>query len=176
MTIGVDFDGVIHQYSKGWADGSIYGPPVTGSLEGLRLLMREHAVFIFTTRDASQVMLWLTDLGFDCRADTGETFWNKRGVLLVTNRKLAATAYVDDRAIRFQHWAQALADIASGAEPGVRLPSERAVWSAACRAVAKKIRTTELPQGDGVIDMFDNGTQWAADLAEQLASTPPEGS
>lgn len=173
MTIGVDFDGVIHAYTRGWADGTIYDPPVTGSLEGLRALMSEHAVFVFTTRDAAQVMLWLTEQGFTCRADTGDTFWNTRGILLVTNRKLAATAYVDDRAIRFQNWIQTLADINDGATPGVMLPSEREIWAAACRAVAHKIRTTNLPDGDGFVDMFDNGTQWAASIADQVATTPP---
>jgi len=34
-TIAVDFDGVIHQYSKGWEDGSIYDKPVKGVRQAL---------------------------------------------------------------------------------------------------------------------------------------------
>jgi hypothetical protein len=34
-------------------------------------------------------------------------------VLLVTDRKLPAIAYVDDRAVRFHDWEQAMADIAT---------------------------------------------------------------
>jgi hypothetical protein len=145
MTIAVDFDGVIHAYTKGWHDGTIYDPPLPGALVGLRLLMEQDSVFIFTTREAEQVMPWLEEQGFDVTADDrcgtclgaggGQeldaddrpagpawecdackgsgllTFWNQRGQLLVTNRKLAATAYLDDRAVRFENWDQALTDL-----------------------------------------------------------------
>ncbi|MEE4598253.1 hypothetical protein V2J94_41530 [Streptomyces sp. DSM 41524] len=132
MTIAIDFDGVIHAYSKGWHDGTIYDGPVPGALDGLRRLLDQDAIFIFTTREPEQVMPWLESHGFDvtiddrcgvcpngianiCAACMGSgllTFWNERGQLLVTNRKLAATAYLDDRAVRFTDWEQALADLA----------------------------------------------------------------
>lgn len=111
MTIAVDFDGVIHAYSRGWGDGSIYDEPLPGALEGLRALMEQDSVFIFTTRDVSQVSSWLLQRGFSIRSGYDGPFWNERGVLLVTNRKLAATAYLDDRAVRFVNWEQALADL-----------------------------------------------------------------
>lgn len=119
MTIAVDFDGVIHAYSKGWHDGTIYDPPLPGALDGLRALMEQHAVFIFTTRDCTQVTEWLMGHGFDAVANTSpggtqtypRVFWDERGRLLVSNRKLAATAYLDDRAVRFENWAQALSDL-----------------------------------------------------------------
>lgn len=106
-TVAVDFDGVIHQYSKGWADGSIYDPPVEGSIEALITLMERHAVFIHTTRDAGQVADWLMGFGFAVETEHGGVFWNTRGVLLVTNRKLPAMVYVDDRAVRFTDWGSA---------------------------------------------------------------------
>jgi hypothetical protein len=77
-------------------------------------------------------MPWLEDYGFDvtidercshcnrgshrepdcdrCKGTGLLTFWNPRGQLLVTNRKLAAVAYLDDRAVRFTDWDQALAE------------------------------------------------------------------
>jgi hypothetical protein len=111
-TVAVDFDGVIHAYSRGWQDGSIYDPPMCGALDGLRTLMALYAVFIFTTRDPCQVAAWLTAHGFVCRTEHEGEFWNEQGVLLVTNRKLAAVAYLDDRAVHFEDWDQALADLA----------------------------------------------------------------
>lgn len=131
-TVAVDFDGVIHAYSRGWQDGSIYDEPVPGAVDGLRQLMEQYAVFIHTTRDADQVMPWLERLGFDvtmdercgsCHAVESHhecpdcegwgllTFWNERGQLLVTKRKLPAVAYIDDRGIRFTSWEQSLVDL-----------------------------------------------------------------
>ncbi|MEU5043203.1 hypothetical protein [Streptomyces griseorubiginosus] len=117
QTIAVDFDGVIHQYSRGWQDGTIYDPPMPGAIDSLRILMDTYAVFIHTTRDATTVAAWLAERGFDTVVDIEgpkhpkREFWNEQGALLVTNRKLPAVAYIDDRAIRFQSWKQALADM-----------------------------------------------------------------
>lgn len=130
-TVAVDFDGVIHAYSKGWQDGSIYDEPVEGAFDALRQLMRHHAVFVFTSREPEQVMPWLEGHGFDvtiddrcgrclghtedsCEACHGSgrlTFWNVRGQLLVTQCKLPAVAYLDDRAVHFTDWDQALNDV-----------------------------------------------------------------
>lgn len=112
MTVAIDFDGVVHRYSRGWQDGSIYDPPVPGALEGLRELMKGEAVFIFTARDVSAVSSWLLRHGFSIRNGYDGQFWNERGVLLVTNRKFPARAYLDDRAVVFTSWPQALADLA----------------------------------------------------------------
>lgn len=49
-----------------------------------------------------------------CKGSGLLTFWNQRDQLLVTNRKLPATAYLDDRAVRFVDWDQALTDLAPG--------------------------------------------------------------
>ena len=121
-TVAVDFDGVIHGYSKGWANGTIYDPPTPGALKALRELMTQYAVFIFTSRDASQVRAWLEQYLFKTAEDDGQTFWNRHGVLLVTSRKLPAAVYIDDRAIRFTDWTQALADLKS-------LEDRESVWN-----------------------------------------------
>lgn len=108
-TVSLDFDGVIHRYSKGWQDGTIYDPPITASFEMMRLLMIRHPLVISTVRDIDQVAEWLTEHGgFTCVADNGHRFWNMLGVVLVTNMKIAAHAYVDDRGVRFQSWAQTM--------------------------------------------------------------------
>lgn len=114
MTIAVDFDGVIHTYGKGWQDGTIYDEPMPGALDGLTELMRRDAVFIHTSRDPQSVALWIVEkLGITATWEMEDArpheFWNDRGRVLVTNRKLPATVYIDDRALRFESWEQTLA-------------------------------------------------------------------
>jgi len=120
-TIAVDFDGVIHAYSKGWQDGSIYDGFMPGAIEGLSRLMSKYAVFVHTTRRPRQVARWIerqTAYSIECTTHVPRSgFWNQQGYLLVTRRKLPALAYVDDRAIRFTDWRQALAELAGYEKP-----------------------------------------------------------
>ena len=113
-TIAVDFDHVVHRYSRGWADGTIYDEPVPGAFVALTGLMATHAVFIHTCRNERQVAQWLNAQGMPAitDADAGRPeFWNDQTRLLVANRKLPAVVYLDDRALRFVNWDQALADL-----------------------------------------------------------------
>ena len=108
QTVAVDFDGVIHQYSRGWHDGTIYDPPVDGALESLARLQRRYRVVIFTTRvnpdmpggdlQLKRVIDWLEENGFR----EGEHFDE------VTHAKPPAVVYIDDRALHFTSWDQAL--------------------------------------------------------------------
>lgn len=118
MTIAVDFDGVIHAYSRGWQDGTIYDQPIRDALVALETLMARDAVFIHTTRNPRQVARWIereSGHDIDCTTRLPRTwygrrkpFWNTTGLLLVTDRKLAATVYIDDRAHRFETWAKTM--------------------------------------------------------------------
>ena len=113
-TIAVDLDGPVHLYSRGWHDGTVYDNPTPGALDGLQALMRDYAVFIHTTRNEEQAAAWLRGHGIPAlsHADAGRPFfWDDRTRLLVSNRKLPALAYIDDRGIRFTDWHQALADV-----------------------------------------------------------------
>lgn len=55
-TIAVDFDGVIHRYSKGWKDGTIYDPPILGCKEALGLLSHDYRIIIYSTRNYDRVI------------------------------------------------------------------------------------------------------------------------
>jgi hypothetical protein len=94
----VDFDGVIHRYSRGWADGSIYDEPMEGAKEALNTLeVCGFEVVIFSTRDGKQIWDWLFRHGFP--------------KYRVTNIKEPSVALIDDRAIRFRHWDHAMEQV-----------------------------------------------------------------
>lgn len=118
MTVALDFDGVIHSYERGWQGGRIYGTVIPGAAEGIRTIMDAEAAFVFTAReDLAAVAQWIEkETGIPTRVDDpyeAHTFWNDREVLLVTNRKLPARVYLDDRGVTFGKggWAQALQDL-----------------------------------------------------------------
>jgi 5'(3')-deoxyribonucleotidase len=97
-TIAIDFDGVLHAYRRGWRDGSIYDVAVDGSVEAVTKLQDAgYHIVVFSTRadtPAGQASIsnWLREQGF------------RAGEILVTDRKVPAIAYIDDRGVRFTNW------------------------------------------------------------------------
>ena len=83
-TICVDFDGVLNEY--GYEERDL-GEPLTGSKEFIKELRRKYKVVILTSRPKEQVIHWLRNNGFPS--------------MKVTNCKVPAVAYIDDRAIQF---------------------------------------------------------------------------
>lgn len=99
QTIAVDFDGVIHSYASGWQGADVIpDPPVDGAIAWLNELAVVADVVILTTRAETDegrraVMEWLMFHGVDVELEHP---------LAVTNVKVPATVYLDDRAIRFR--------------------------------------------------------------------------
>lgn len=95
----IDFDGVLHRYSRGWADGTAYDPPFDDALAAvITLIERGYEVVVFSTRPAEQIVPWLRQHGFP--------------PLPVTDRKLPAIALVDDRAVHHVDWTGTLSELA----------------------------------------------------------------
>lgn len=109
-TIAVDFDGVIHKYSKGYHDGTCYDDPMPGAIEGLKKLMEKYTVFVLSTRKPEDIQHWFgvhTDIGTEIIRDDRE-FYENQYLLGISQRKLPAIYYIDDRALFFIDWEQTL--------------------------------------------------------------------
>jgi hypothetical protein len=110
-TISIDFDGVIHAYSHGWHDGSCYDMPMDGAIDAIKSLLETYCVFVLSTRDPSQIIAWFGKHAPEIPCgpvEDEEKFWDKPGIVGVTNRKLPAMVYIDDRGFLFVDWKQTM--------------------------------------------------------------------
>jgi len=93
-TIAIDFDRVIHRYSKGWQGmDNAYDPPMVGAIESIKKFYGlGFRLIIFTSRAVPIVKEWLIKYNLLDYFD------------LVTNTKVPAKIYIDDRGFRFINW------------------------------------------------------------------------
>lgn len=102
--IAIDFDGVIHQYSKGWHDGTIYDPPMEGCREALEKLDDDFEIIIFSCRASTDekkqmIIKWL------------EKYDMYQFISDITVVKPHACIYIDDRAIHHVDWPSTLTHV-----------------------------------------------------------------
>lgn len=115
MTIAIDFDGTIHDWNNP-KPGMRMGPPMPGAKDALQSFKASgHTIYIFTVRGGADgrqhVEEWLRyyDIPFD---------W-------VTNVKIPADWYIDDRAIHFTNWREAtLRTLTNNPELTVKVPHD----------------------------------------------------
>lgn len=160
--VGVDFDQTLVDHPT-WRDGAVYGHPLPGAIDALRALMAIRSVFVFTARHPRthrDVARWLEEhVGCPVIVDTepGRAYW-LGDELLVTNKKLGAACYIDDRALRFEgDWVASLAqarraigltDAPPASEaPPADLPALtiRQPWLAAILAGDKRVENRSWP-------------------------------
>jgi hypothetical protein len=112
MTIAIDFDGVIHSYSRGWQGGEIYDLPVEGTREALtELRAKGWKIYIFSTRtnkiyhkndrppQEERMKIYLEEHGIPY-----DKIWSFG--------KPMADIYLDDRALNFRgKWVDSLQEI-----------------------------------------------------------------
>jgi hypothetical protein len=121
-SICVDFDGVIHGYTKGYLDGTLYDQAIEGSHEFLIRLRNRYKVIICSARMNPNDN---PNLDFEIEEFSHEHFlyaqekkemlknWFKLNGFeqnihydLITPFKPSAKFYIDDRAVTFKKWSE----------------------------------------------------------------------
>jgi phosphoheptose isomerase len=108
INIGIDFDGVIHKCSKGYYDGTIYDDPVEGTYEALQRLSRDYTIIINTCKAKPDRGLVNGKTGTALVWEWLEKHDMAKFVSKVTSEKPRARVYIDDKAIRFDDWGDAI--------------------------------------------------------------------
>ena len=106
--LAIDFDGVIHNFDKGYYDGTCYGDPIPGSLKAVRELSKKYKIIIFTAKAKLNRPLVNGKTG----TQLVEEWLDKHGILdcvvEITSEKPRAFLYIDDNGYRFENWKDTL--------------------------------------------------------------------
>lgn len=100
-TMAIDFDGVIHDYSKGFQGlENAYDSPKDGAKEVLQSFKDEGFIIkILSSRPAHVIREWLDNYDMSDLIDD------------ISNHKFPATVYIDDRGFLFKDWEQCKLEI-----------------------------------------------------------------
>ena len=98
-TICSDFDGVLHDYSKGFQGENVFGDMITGADVATKVLKKNgNTIIIYTTRPVTdELKAWLKEknISYDYINENPDQPKGAEGC------KLIADIYIDDRSIRF---------------------------------------------------------------------------
>lgn len=111
--IAVDFDGVIHGYSEGWKDGSIYDSPIVGCKNALTILAKQYRILIWSTRNYDRVINGESQSN---QVEDIKAYLEKHQIpydeIYIDPNKPMCDLFIDDNAYRFEKdWFQTLVDI-----------------------------------------------------------------
>ncbi|MBT7523243.1 MAG: hypothetical protein HN651_01960 [Gammaproteobacteria bacterium] len=109
--VAIDFDGVIHNFDKGWHNGTCYGDPLPGSLEAIRALSEKYNIIIFTAKAKSNRPLVNGKTGTELVKEWLEKYNVMQYVQEITSEKPRAKIYIDDNGYRFNSWDKTLKDL-----------------------------------------------------------------
>lgn len=110
--IAIDFDGVIHNFDKGWYDGTCYGEPIEGSLEALKKISEKWNIIIFTAKARPDRPLVNGKTGIELVEEWLEKYDISQYVDDITWEKPRAEYYIDDKGIKFDYnWTEILREV-----------------------------------------------------------------
>lgn len=106
--LAIDFDGVIHNFNKGFYDGTCYGEPLPGSLDAIRELSQKYNIIIYTAKAKPDRPLVNGKTGTQLVKE-----WLKKHNVLqyidcITAEKPRAILYIDDNGYRYTSWENTL--------------------------------------------------------------------
>jgi hypothetical protein len=102
--IAIDFDGVIHNFDKGYHDGTCYGDPIFGALKALQKISKKYNIIIFTAKAKPSRPLVNGKTGTELVIEWLEKHDVMKYVSEVTSEKPRSQIYIDDKGYRFENW------------------------------------------------------------------------
>jgi hypothetical protein len=111
--IAIDFDGVIHNFDKGFHDGTCYGDPIPGSLESIKELSTKFKIIIFTAKAKPDRPLVNGKTGKELVSDWLSKYGVLEYVTEITSEKPRAFLYIDDNGYRFENWEDTISFIST---------------------------------------------------------------
>lgn len=110
-TIAIDFDGVIHSFELGFHDGTIYGTPIQGSIEAIKKISSKYRIVIYTAKAKKDRPLVNGKTGTELVWEWLKKYDIDTYISDVTAEKPRCICYIDDKAIQFINWNQAINDL-----------------------------------------------------------------
>lgn len=101
--LAIDFDGVIHNFNKGYYDGTCYGEPIKGSLEALKKLSKNYNIIIFSSKCLPDRPLVQGKTGKELIIEWLQKYNVLKYVKDITHFKVRAKYYIDDKGISFKN-------------------------------------------------------------------------
>lgn len=106
--LAIDFDGVIHNFDKGYYDGTCYGEPIEGSLEAIKSLSKKYKIIIFTAKAKPSRPLVNGKTGTELVKEWLENYNVLQYISEITSEKPRSQIYIDDKGYHFQNWNETL--------------------------------------------------------------------
>jgi ribonucleotide monophosphatase NagD (HAD superfamily) len=106
--LAIDFDGVIHNFDKGWHDGTCYGEPLPGALEAIARLANKYNIIIVTAKAKPSRPLVNGKTGTELVSEWLEKHSVLQFVDEITAEKPRSQVYIDDKGYHFQNWEDTL--------------------------------------------------------------------
>jgi len=107
--LAIDFDGVVHNFDKGWHDGTCYGDPIPGALEAIKELSKDWNIIIFSSKVRPDRPVVNGKTGQQLVEEWLREHQVYKYVQEITHEKPRAEYYIDDKAIHFKNnWKEIL--------------------------------------------------------------------